>query len=56
MEYESKWDKNHFLYDGILIEVGNSKSDTHQHISVDELKYLTQELSKFRDLVSPEKV
>lgn len=40
----------HFLYDGILIEVGKSKTDTEQHISVKELKQLVDELSKFRRL------
>ncbi|MBN1916036.1 hypothetical protein JW796_03545 [Candidatus Dojkabacteria bacterium] len=40
-----------FLYDGILIEVGTSKTDTDQHITIDELKFLTKELRKFRELV-----
>lgn len=40
-----------FLYDGILIEVGTSKTDTEQHISLKELEYLVNELSKFRTLI-----
>ncbi len=39
-----------FLYDGILIEVGTAKCDTHQHISVDELEELVDRLSEFRTL------
>lgn len=42
-----------FLYDGILIEVGNSKTDTLQHITLSELNTLVKELSKFRTLVTP---
>lgn len=42
-----------YLYDGILIEVGNSKTDTDQHITHDELHTLVHELSKFRKLLSP---
>lgn len=41
---------NDFLYNGILIEAGTSKTDTDQHISVDELKDLVTEVSKFRRL------
>ncbi len=37
------------LYDGILIEVGTSITDTKQHITVDELKILVNELNKFRE-------
>lgn len=45
---------NSFLYDGILIEVGHSKSDANQHITVKELEVLVQELSTFRTLATPE--
>jgi len=45
--------KGDYLYDGLLIETGNSQSDTDQHISISELKLLTQELSQFRDINSP---
>jgi 3-deoxy-D-arabino-heptulosonate 7-phosphate (DAHP) synthase len=48
-------DGSEFLYDGILIETGTSQTDTNQHISLDELSYLTKELSTFRDLRTPEK-
>lgn len=41
-----------YLYDGILIEVGNSETDTEQHLTIDEFKFLCQKLSKFRDLES----
>lgn len=37
------------LYDGILVEVGTSITDTKQHITIDELKTLVGELSKFRE-------
>ncbi len=39
-----------FLYDGILIEVGTSKTDTEQHISLEELKFLVNQLARFRVL------
>jgi hypothetical protein len=42
-----------YLYDGVLIEVGTSQTDTEQHITVQELQDLCDALSKFRDLVSP---
>jgi 3-deoxy-D-arabino-heptulosonate 7-phosphate (DAHP) synthase len=45
-----------FLYDGILIETGTSKTDTKQHITVAELEGLTERLAKFRQLRTPEKV
>lgn len=44
--------KNEFLYDGILIEVGTSTTDQGQHITLEELKKLINELSKFRHLES----
>lgn len=37
-----------YLYDGILIEVGTSKTDTNQHITIPELKDMIYELAKFR--------
>ncbi len=43
-----------YLYDGILIEVGTSKTDTGQHISLDELREMVSDLAAFRDLVSPD--
>lgn len=39
-----------FLYNGILIECGTAKSDTDQHITLDELENLILELTKFRKL------
>jgi hypothetical protein len=45
-----KINENEYLYDGILIETGRSKTDTEQHISVEELKILCKEISKFRVL------
>ena len=42
-----------YLYDGILIEVGTSKTDTGQHITLDELKKMVLELALFRNLASP---
>lgn len=47
-----KSDDEHYLYDGILIEVGNSTTDTDQHITVEELKILCSELSKFRKFIN----
>ena len=46
-------DNDDFLYNGILIEAGTSETDTKQHISVDELKDLVTEVSKFRRLTGP---
>jgi 3-deoxy-D-arabino-heptulosonate 7-phosphate (DAHP) synthase len=45
-----KINNDEYLYDGILIEVGRSLTDTEQHISLDEFKYLVKELVKFREL------
>jgi len=42
-----------YLYDGLLIETGNSKSVTNQHITIAELKELAERLDKFRDINSP---
>ncbi|MDO8609443.1 MAG: hypothetical protein Q7R95_02760, partial [bacterium] len=49
-----KNDENEYLYDGILVETGRSKTDTEQHITVKELQTMCNELAKFRDLVAPE--
>lgn len=51
---ELKLNRDQYLYDGILIEVGNSETDTDQHISIKELQYLAEKLSSFRELNSPE--
>ncbi len=49
-------DGNNWLYDGILIEAGNSITDTDQHISHEELQCLLDELAKFRNLREPEAI
>jgi len=41
------------VYDGVLIEVGTSVTDTKQHITVLELANLCERLGEFRSLVSP---
>lgn len=46
-------DEENYLYDGALIEVGRSKTDTEQHITIEELDYLCQQITKFRELVAP---
>ncbi|GAB4218748.1 MAG: hypothetical protein Fur009_1340 [Candidatus Microgenomates bacterium] len=46
-------DNENYLYDGILIEVGQSKTDTEQHISIEELKYLVDKISQIRNLIEP---
>jgi hypothetical protein len=45
-----KMNETDYLYDGILIEVGTAKCDTHQHITVTELQDLAERLSAFREL------
>ncbi len=51
-----KIDEDTYLYDGILIEVGTAKCDTHQHITVGELKDMVERLSEFRTLDSDVKI
>ena len=41
------------VYDGVLIEVGTSVTDTQQHITINELQDLCNRLSEFRELVFP---
>jgi len=41
-------DDDTYLYDGILIEVGTAKCDTHQHITVKELDDMVQRIGEFR--------
>ena len=43
-----------FLYDGILIEVGTSKTDTEQHITIEELQRICDEVAQFRNLIGPD--
>jgi hypothetical protein len=45
-----------YLYDGILVEVGTAKCDTHQHISVEELKILVGKISEFRTFADRVKI
>jgi hypothetical protein len=47
---QMKMDEEHYLYDGILIEVGTAKCDTHQHITVAELQELIDRIAEFRTL------
>lgn len=48
-----KHSDNEYLYDGILIETGTSKTDTEQHITIPELQNLVQQIAEFRDLKPP---
>lgn len=52
---QMKIDDNNFLYDGVLIEVGTAKCDTHQHITVPELKEMCERIGEFRTLVGSSK-
>jgi len=45
-----KLDDNSFLYDGILIEVGHSQTDTDQHLTIKEFEELCHRLAEFREL------
>ncbi len=45
-----KVSKDEYLYDGVLIEVGTAKCDTHQHITLVELQELVDQISDFRIL------
>ena len=44
-----------FLYDGLLMEAGDSPTDTDEHITIKELQYLVADLSNFRKLREPKK-
>jgi len=48
-----KLSDNEYLYDGLLIEAGTSRTDSGQHITLNELQGLVNSLSKFRSIVSP---
>ena len=45
-----KLNNGDWLYDGALIEVGTSTTDTEQHITINELSNIIDELSKFREM------
>ncbi|HSX08978.1 MAG TPA: hypothetical protein VLF93_02385 [Candidatus Saccharimonadales bacterium] len=42
-----------FLYDGLIAEAGDSPTDTDEHITIEELQFLVNELSKFRKIRPP---
>lgn len=44
-----------YVYDGVLIETGTSSTDTDQHISIDELRWIVKEIAGFRTLIPPGK-
>lgn len=46
--------EDEYLYDGILIEVGTSRTDSGQHITHSELQELVNKLSTFRNITAPE--
>ncbi|MBI2337786.1 hypothetical protein HYU95_01250 [Candidatus Daviesbacteria bacterium] len=45
--------RDEYLYNLLLIEVGTSETDSGQHLTVDELGILVREISKFRKLRGP---
>ena len=45
-----KLDNGDWLYDGALIEVGTSTTDTEQHITINELSKIIDEISNFREI------
>lgn len=45
--------EDEYLYDGILIEAGTSKTDSGQHITHLELQELVNRLSSFRTIMAP---
>ncbi len=47
---QMKLDDGKYLYDGILVETGTSTTDTEQHITINELSNLIDEISKFREI------
>lgn len=42
-----------YVYDGLLLEVGDSVTDTEQHITIEELRELAARIATFRDLALP---
>jgi 3-deoxy-D-arabino-heptulosonate 7-phosphate (DAHP) synthase len=49
-----KISEDEYLYDGILIEVGTSKTDTDQHINIQDFQNMVEEISQTRELTSSE--
>lgn len=43
-------DDGRYLYDGVLVEVGTSDTDTGQHLTIPELSNLVWDLSSFRNI------
>ena len=50
---EMKDKQGDYLYDGVLVEVGDSPTDTDQHISVAQLQQVADTISQFRPLTQP---
>lgn len=48
MQMRNPFCPDKFLYSGILIEVGTSKTDTEQHITINELEELNNRLMRIR--------
>jgi len=48
-----KFSEDEYLYDGILIEAGSSRTDSGQHITHSELQGLVNVLSGFRNIAVP---
>ncbi|KKS76474.1 hypothetical protein A3J20_05075 [Candidatus Gottesmanbacteria bacterium RIFCSPLOWO2_02_FULL_42_29] len=53
MKMRVNGDNGPYLYTGILVEVGDSTTDTKQHISVSDLQNLAREISQFRPFIVP---
>ncbi len=45
--------EDEYLYDGILIEAGTSRTDSEQHITHGELQDLVDTLAEFRNIAAP---
>lgn len=45
-------DDGSFLYDGILVETGTSSTDTDQHISLQELEQMVNEIAQYRTIIN----
>ena len=45
-----KLEDGNYLYDGILVEAGRSKTDSEQHITLKELEEMVKKISEFREI------
>ena len=45
-----KLEDGSYLYDGILVEAGRSKTDTEQHIALKELEEMVKRIAEFREI------